>query len=77
MRIVCWQTILMKYHTLFFFRNLEKNLQNLSSAAVVIDTLRVPSIYAAGNIIQASGPIRRCLFIDYIISSFVAADSSG
>ena len=35
MRIVCWQTILMKYHTLFF-RKLEKMSQNLSSTAVVI-----------------------------------------
>ena len=40
MRIVCWQTILMKYHTLFF-QKLGKILQNLSSAAVVIGTLRV------------------------------------
>ena len=40
MRIVCWQTILMKYHTLFFWK-LGKILQNLSSAAVVIGTLRV------------------------------------
>ena len=40
MRIV-WQTILMKYHTLFFFRKLGKMSQNLSSAAVVIGTLSV------------------------------------
>ena len=40
MRIVCWQTILMKYHTLFF-RNLGKMLQNLLSAAVVIGALRL------------------------------------
>ena len=39
MRIVCWQTILKKYHTFFF--KLEKMLQNLSSAAVVIGALRV------------------------------------
>ena len=39
MRIVCWQTILMKYHTLFF-RKLGKMSQNLSSAAVVIGALR-------------------------------------
>ena len=26
MRIVCWQTILMKYHTLFFFRKLGKDV---------------------------------------------------
>ena len=31
----------MKFHTLFFFRKLEKTLQNVSSAAVVIDALRV------------------------------------
>ena len=40
MRIVFWQTILMKYHTLFF-RKLGKISQNLSSAAVVIGALRV------------------------------------
>ena len=40
MRIVCWQTILMKYHALFF-RKSRKMLQNLSSAAVVIGALRV------------------------------------
>ena len=40
MRIVFWQTILMKYHTLFF-RKLGKMLQNLSSSAVVIGALRV------------------------------------
>ena len=40
MRIVCWQTILMKHHTLFF-RKLGKMSQNLSSAAVVIVALRV------------------------------------
>ena len=37
---VCWQTILMKYHT-FFFRKLGKMSENLSSAAVVIGALRV------------------------------------
>ena len=40
MRIVCWQMILMKYHTLFFFK-FGKMLQNLPSAAVVIGALRV------------------------------------
>ena len=40
MRIVCWQTILMECHTLFF-RKLGKMWQNLSSAAVVIGALRV------------------------------------
>ena len=40
MRIVCWQTILLKYHTLFF-QKLEKMSQNLSSAAIVIGALRV------------------------------------
>ena len=40
MRIVCQQTILMKYHT-YFFRKLGKMSQNLSSAAVVIGALRV------------------------------------
>ena len=40
MRIVYLQTILMKYHTLFF-QKLGKISQNLSSAAVVIGSLRV------------------------------------
>ena len=39
MRIVCWQTILMKFHTIFFFK-LGKMSQNLSSVAVVIGALR-------------------------------------
>ena len=39
MKIVCWQTILMRYHTLFF-RKLGKMSQNVSSAAVVIAVLR-------------------------------------
>ena len=37
MGIVCWQTILLKYHTLFF----SKIGKDLSSAAVVIGALRV------------------------------------
>ena len=40
MRIVCWQTILMKYHTLFFSK-IGEVVANLSSAAVVIGALRV------------------------------------
>ena len=40
MRIICWQTIHMKYHTLFYFR-IKKMSQNLLSAAVVIGTLTV------------------------------------
>ena len=40
MRIVCWQTILIKYHT-FFFQKLGKMSQKLSSAAVVIGALRI------------------------------------
>ena len=39
LKITCWQTILMKYHTLFC-RKLGKMLQNLSFAAVVIGALR-------------------------------------
>ena len=49
MRIVCWQTILMKYHTLFF-RKLGKMSQNLSSAAVVIGALRVKKKYFRNTI---------------------------
>ena len=40
MRIVCWQTILTKYHTLFF-RKLGKTVQNLLSVLVLIGALRV------------------------------------
>ena len=40
MRIVCWQAILLKYHTLFFPK-LGKMSQNLSSVAVVIGALWV------------------------------------
>ena len=40
MRIVCWQTILMKYHDLFF-RKFGKMVKNLLSAAVMIGALRV------------------------------------
>ena len=40
MRIVCWQTILMKHHSLFFWK-LEKMLQNLLSAASWYALLRV------------------------------------
>ena len=39
MRIVCWQTILMKYNTLILSKT-EKDVENLSSAAVVIGALR-------------------------------------
>ena len=41
MRIVCWHTILMKYHTSFFFEKLGKMSPNLSSVAVVIGAFRV------------------------------------
>ena len=40
MRIVCWQTILMKYHSLFLTK-ISKDTTNLSSAAVSICALRV------------------------------------
>ena len=40
MRIVCWQTIPMKYHALFLSK-IGKISQNLSSAAVVIGALRI------------------------------------
>ena len=35
------QTILMKYHTFFFFSKIRKDVENVSSAAVVIGALRV------------------------------------
>ena len=35
----------MKYHALIFFKKLGKMSQNLSSAAVVIGTLRVNTVY--------------------------------
>ena len=40
MRIVCWQTILMKYHS-YFCSKIKKKSQNLSSCAVMIGALRV------------------------------------
>ena len=40
MRIVCWQTILLKYHALFFWKQ-GKMSQNLPSVAVVVGALRV------------------------------------
>ena len=40
MRIVCWQTILMKYQT-FFFSKIRKDVGILSSAAVLIGALGV------------------------------------
>ena len=43
MRILCWQTILMKYHALFFGK-IWKISENLSSAAVVIGALRVKNL---------------------------------
>ena len=44
MRIICWQTILMTYHT-FFFRKFGRMSLNLSSAAVVIGTIRIKSMF--------------------------------
>ena len=43
MRIVCRQTILKKFHTLFFL-NLQTMSQNLSSAAVVFGHLKANNI---------------------------------
>ena len=43
MRIVCWQMILMKYHTLFCSK-IKKEVKKLSSVAVVIGALRVKII---------------------------------
>ena len=56
MRIVCWQTILMKYHSLFFFQNFRKMLQNLPSAAVVIGALRVKRSKWMRLIIKIANP---------------------
>ena len=42
MRIVCWQTILMKYHTLFYWK-IGKDVAKF--AAVVIGALRVKIDY--------------------------------
>ena len=57
------QTILMIYHT-FFFRKLGKMLQNLSSAAVMIDALRVSWM----------GPISDFLVIGYWKVFFIQID---
>ena len=51
MKIVCWQMILMKYHT-YFFRKLGKVSQNLSSAAVVIGALRLAQSVCQTILIQ-------------------------
>ena len=59
MRIVCWQTILMKYHT-FFFQKLGKNLQNLSSAAVVIGALRVNESFRLGFLLSRKPDTSSC-----------------
>ena len=62
MRIVCWQRILMKYHTLFF-RKLGKMSQNLSSAAVVIAiiaALRVKDIVSYKFTNMTIGIIKNC-----------------
>ena len=40
MRIVCWQTILMKYHSLFLSK-IRRDVAKFVSAAVVIGALRV------------------------------------
>ena len=40
MSIVCWQTILMKYHTLFLSKVRKDVMKFLLSAAVVIGALR-------------------------------------
>ena len=40
MRIACWQTILMKYHSLFLSK-IRKDVAKMSSAAVMIGALRV------------------------------------
>ena len=40
MRIVCWQMILIKYHSLFLLK-IGKDVTNLLSAAVVIGNLKV------------------------------------
>ena len=47
MRIVCLQTILMKYHTLFFSK-IGKISKKLSSATVVIGALRDNTLYSNG-----------------------------
>ena len=52
MRIVCWQTILMKYHTNFVLK-LGKMVENLLSAAVVIGALRVSTLPIGKQIILA------------------------
>ena len=39
------QTILMKYHTIFFSKKKRKLSQNVSSAAVVIEDLRVKVLF--------------------------------
>ena len=64
MKIVCWQTIFMKYHT-FFCQKLGKMSQNLSSAAVVIGALRVrQSNLGKSNCVPNNGLIKKNYFLD-------------
>ena len=51
MRIVCWQTILMKYHSLLFSK-IKKDVAKFASAAVVIGSLRVNSFCIMVTILQ-------------------------
>ena len=73
MRIVCWQTILMKHHTLFFSKIGKYVSPNLSSAAVVIGTFRV-KYHAERTCETESSVIRFCrlfLFLKGQFSSFL------
>ena len=53
MRIVCQQTILMKYHILFFLKI--KMSQTLSPAAVVIGALRVNLVINSSDRLEKPG----------------------
>ena len=65
MRIVCWQMILMKNHTLFF-RKLGKMSQNLSSAAVMIGALRVKNFLAESfPKLPGKSPKYCCMFVTF------------
>ena len=69
MRIVCWQAILMKYHTLFFSK-VENMSQNLSSAAVVIGILMKKTIC-----FLSSDAVRRALLIWFVSINKISGNS--
>ena len=76
MRTVCWQTFLMKYHSLFF-RKLEKMSQNLSSAAIVIGALWVKVWKSTKNQYKVTEGKNVIIIENYIIVEKMKAKSTN